>query len=139
MFTAHSAAVQEAQAHESPRSQAAALAGIVSKPFDLEEFLAIVAAAVGAAASFNHSPAADAARTQALVERLHQGGARDIVASPAREWATFRGPSGHIIQLYWWQQRGVYYVGRYAPDGEVLKPIGRFVDREAAVLCALGA
>jgi CheY-like chemotaxis protein len=32
MLTAHSAAVQEAQAHESPRSQAAALAGIVSKP-----------------------------------------------------------------------------------------------------------
>ncbi len=139
MFTADSAAVQEAQAQQSRRSQVAALAGIVPKPFDLEQLLAVVAAASGASAPFNHSPAADATRTQALVERLQQGGATDIAASPAREWVTFRGPSGHVLQLYWWQRRGVYYVGRYAPDGEVLKPIGRFADREAAVLCALGA
>src|SRR3712207_7591274 len=42
--------------------------------------------------------AADAARTQALVERLRTGGAADIRRSTRREWVTFRAPSGRFVQ-----------------------------------------
>jgi signal transduction histidine kinase len=51
MFTADGAAVAEAQAGTSQRSRAASFAGIVSKPFVVEEFLATVKSAVDGPAS----------------------------------------------------------------------------------------
>jgi CheY-like chemotaxis protein len=46
MFTAHLAAVQEARAGVTQRSQAAGLVAAVAKPFELEELVAAVARAV---------------------------------------------------------------------------------------------
>lgn len=40
------------------------------------------------------------------------------------------------MQLYWWQQRGVYQVGRYTEDG-LLQMIGQFVSLDAAIDLAL--
>jgi CheY-like chemotaxis protein len=45
MFTAHAAALREATANESGRSQAAHFAGVLSKPFDLDDLEAMVAQA----------------------------------------------------------------------------------------------
>ena len=139
MFTAHSAAVREAQAAESARSRAAGFAGVVAKPFDLEELLAAVAKAVGEAVPFDRSPQADAARTQALVERLRAGGAHDVHRSTRREWVVFRAPSGRLVQLYWWQRRGLYYCGAYDEQSAAMQPLGCFPDLEAAVAHVLGS
>ena len=53
-----------------------------------------------------------------------------------REWALFRDRTDRLVQLYWWQDRGVYQVGRYNNDG-VMKMLGQFVDRDAAIELAL--
>jgi signal transduction histidine kinase len=55
MFTADGAALAEADANTSRRSRAASFAGIVSKPFVVEEFLATVKSAVD-----GYTPTADA-------------------------------------------------------------------------------
>ena len=139
MFTAHQAAVEEAEQATSERSLEAGFSGVVHKPFDLEDLLAAVAKAVGESIPFDRSPQADAARTQALVERLREGGATDIRRSTLREWVTFRTPGDHLVQLYWWQQRGVYLIGRYASDGTTMEPLGHFVERDVAISVALQA
>jgi CheY-like chemotaxis protein len=137
MFTVHQAATREAGEGLSERSRAARFAAILPKPFPLEDLLEAVARAAAQSVPFNRSAGGDARRTRALVERLEAGGARDVQASARREWVTFRAPDDGLVQLYWWQQAGVYYVGRYAPDGAVMQTVGRFHDVEAAVSAAL--
>jgi hypothetical protein len=139
MFTTNQQALAEARALETRRSQDARFSSILQKPFDLEELLESVAKATGGSVPFDHSPQADAVRTQALVEALRAGGARDIRRSTRREWATFLTPRGHFGFLYWWQSAGGYYVGLFPDDGSVLQPLGFFTDRDAAVACALVA
>ena len=63
-------------------------------------------------------------------------GATDIKTSKMREWALFRDGQGSLLQLYWWQQRGVYHVGRYGEDGR-LAPLGQFTDLDAAIHAAM--
>lgn len=137
MFTAHAKAEEEARANVSTRSQAAHFAAVLGKPFDLEELLAVVARATGASVPFDRSPPADAVRTQRLVEDLRAGGATDIRDATRREWVTLRAPSGHLVQLYWWQARGVYLCGAYDEGSGVMQPIGQFTERAAAVAGAL--
>jgi CheY-like chemotaxis protein len=137
MFTAHARAAAEATAQASARSQAAHFAGVLGKPFELEDLLAVVAQATGASVPFDRSPQADAVRTQVLVEDLRAGGASDIRRSTRREWVTLRAPSGHFVQLYWWQGRGVYLCGTYDEASGAMQPIGQFTERAAAVVCAL--
>ena len=78
LFSTRLENLREATAHESERSRAAHFAGVLGKPFDLEELLDVVARATGASVPFDRSRQADAARTQALVERVRAGGASDI-------------------------------------------------------------
>ena len=137
MFTAHHAAVHEAEAKTSDRSQAAHFAGVLAKPFDLDELLDLVQQATGVSVPFDRSPAADAARTQALVERLRTGGARDIRNSARREWVTFRSPASRFVQLYWWQLAGAYICGAYDEESGTMQPAGRFAELDEAVRHAL--
>jgi signal transduction histidine kinase len=58
MFTADGAALAEAEVGTSRRSRAASFAGLVSKPFVIEEFLATVKSAVDGSASAETDPAA---------------------------------------------------------------------------------
>jgi DNA-binding response OmpR family regulator len=139
MFSAHGAAVREVEDGRSERSKAAGFAGVLPKPFDLDQLVDLVRAAVGQAAPFETTTQAEAARTQALVDRLVASGAEDIQASSRREWTTFRTPRGTFMQLYWWQRDGVYYLVRYADTGGRLEPIGRFYDVDAAIAVALGS
>ena len=139
MFTAYQTATEEAEAATSERSWAAGFSGVVHKPFELEDLLAAVAKAVGESTSFDLSPRAEAARTRALVEHLEEGGATDIRPSTLREWVTFRTPAGNLVKLYWWQRRGVYLVGRYASDRNILEPLGHFAERDVAISVALQA
>ena len=136
MFSAHQLAIKEARAGDSNRAEAAHFSAIVGKPFHLDELLAAVATAAGTSVPFDRSAAGEADRTRALVAALKQGGATDIDPSKMREWALFRDRNGRLTQLYWWQKRGVYQVGRYDASG-ILRMLGQFVERDAAIDVAL--
>ena len=136
MFTAHVAAADEAEAGTSARATGAAFAAIVRKPFHLDELIAAVGTAAGLSVPFDRSRGAETARTRALVRALEARGATDVRPSRMREWAIFRDRRGRLIQLYWWQARGVYQVGRYEEGGRMVM-IGQFVDLDAAIELAL--
>jgi CheY-like chemotaxis protein len=137
MFTADDRAKREARDGTSARSRAAAYFAVLDKPFDLDEFIATVARAVGQSVPFDASPAAETARTAALVSRLEDGGARDVRPSTRREWASFTTRDGACVQLYWAQRDGTYHVVRCATAGAALERVGRFADLDAAIALAV--
>jgi CheY-like chemotaxis protein len=137
MLSTDAAAVREARAEETARSQDAAFAAVLDKPFELDDLLEAVAVAVGASAPFDDSPKAESARTAALVAQLRTAGARDVRPSNRREWATFRTADGSLAQLYWWQRDGVYYVVRHAETGGLVERVGRFHDLDTAIALAM--
>jgi DNA-binding response OmpR family regulator len=47
MFSAHAQATREAELQESGRSRAAAFSAVLSKPFDLDELIAVVGLSIG--------------------------------------------------------------------------------------------
>ncbi len=137
MFTAHSVDAQEAAEGTSDRARAAGFAAVLPKPFNLDQLLEAVAAACDRALPFNRSEDGERERTLALARRLRVGGATDVRTSNRREWATFTSPhDGQIYQLYWWQQLGVYIVGRYDDDAR-LRMVGQFYELDTAVDAAL--
>lgn len=137
MFSARQDDLAEARAHESARSRDAQFAGVVTKPFELDELLETVAGATGAAAPFDHSAEADVERTRTLVAHLERIGARETRWSTKREWVTFRTPGERVIQLYWWQSGGCYLLGRYERDGKHMENVALTYDRGSAVeICA---
>ena len=136
MFTAHARDVAEAQEGTSERATQADFSAILSKPFSLDELVEAVAGAVGRSEPFDRSRGAEEARTRELVQALKARGATDVRPSKMREWALFRDQEGTWRQLYWWQGRGVYQLGRYRESGELVM-IGQFIDREAALDLAL--
>lgn len=137
MFTAHASAVAEARDRSSERAREANFAAIVPKPFSLDELLDAVGAAAGRSQRFDRSEAADRRRTAELVEDLRTAGATDIRTSERREWATFISPhDDRIYQLYWWQAKGLYMIGRYDEEAR-LEMIGEFFERSAAIAAAL--
>jgi hypothetical protein len=70
--------------------------------------------------------------------QLRAAGASDIRTSERREWATFTSPRDErLYQLYWWQTRGLYMIGRYDDDAR-LELIGQFFERSAAISAGLG-
>lgn len=138
MFTAHVVDAHEAQEGDTARAQEAGFAAVLVKPFHLDELLETVAAAVGQSRPFERTPAAEAGRTKALVEALQAGGATEIEPSQRRESAAFRDASGSLWQIYWWQARGVYELGRYADDGRMAMA-GQFTELAAAIDIALPA
>jgi DNA-binding response OmpR family regulator len=137
MFCAHQAELAEAEEGTSQRSRAAGFASIVCKPFDIDQLVTQVAAAVDLSVPFETSVQAEQGRTAALVARLQAAGAREVHASTRREWANFRTEDGTLVQLYWWHRDGVYYVVRHAETGGVLETLGRFYDLDAAITMAL--
>lgn len=139
MFTAHSRAVEEARDGQSSRAVDAGFAAVVPKPFLLDELLAAVESAAGRSHRFDRTEAGERHRTAELVDELQAGGATDIRTSERREWATFVSPHDErIYQLYWWQLKGVYMVGRYDEDAR-LEMIGQFFERASAVKAALAS
>lgn len=136
MFTAHVDAVAEAESRTSPRATEANFAAIVRKPFEIDELLEAVAIAAGRSEPFDRSDAGEQARTEALVAELVARGATDVRPSKMREWALFRDRDGRLVQLYWWQMRGVYQVGRYDESGRMAM-VGQFSGRDAALELSL--
>jgi CheY-like chemotaxis protein len=136
MFSAHRMDTIEAQEGSSERARMADFAAILPKPFEIDDLLSAVARAVGRSTPFDRSTVGDERRTEALVRALAARGATDIKTSKMREWALFRDHQGSLLQLYWWQQRGVYHVGRYGEDGR-LAPLGQFTDLDAAIHAAM--
>lgn len=137
MFTAHTGAVAEARDRSSQRAIDAGFAAIVPKPFTLDQLLEAVQQAAGRSDHFDRSEEADGRRTAELVDELRSAGAIDIRTSERREWATFTSlQDDRIYQIYWWQRRGVYMVGRYDENAH-LELVGQFFERSAAVAAAL--
>ena len=136
MFTAHVKATAEAIEGTSERAKDAGFAAVVTKPFYLDELLEAVATAAGRSDSFDRTQNAEGARTNALVAALEARGATDVRPSKMREWALFRDRRDRLVQLYWWQARGVYQVGRYRESGELVL-VAQFIDRDAAIEMAL--
>jgi hypothetical protein len=137
MFTAGKDAVDEAQACASERAVAAGFSGIVRKPFDLDALVETVHAAVGRSVPFDRSRMAESGRTAAMVARAEALGAIDVHASTRREWMSFRTTDATLMQVYYWQRDGVYYVLRHAESGGITENLGRFHDLEAALTLAL--
>jgi CheY-like chemotaxis protein len=136
MFTAHARDAAEARKRTSQRAQAADFAAVLSKPFHIDELLEAVDMATGRSVPFDRSHKGETERTRALVDALRARGAKDIAPSKRREWATFADANGILWQMYWWQLRGVYQLGRYDPEG-VMRMMGQFTDRDAAIAAAI--
>lgn len=136
MFTAHHLDVLAATEGTSERSRDADFFAIIEKPFHVDKLLEAVENAVGQAVPFERTESAEKDRTQALVKALKARGAGDIEASRRREWATFRNRARGLMQIYWWQDRGVYQVARYKPDG-TMEMLGQFTELSAAIEIAL--
>jgi len=133
MFTAHASDAAEAVAGTSHRAIEAGFAGVIRKPFSLDELLGSIERAVGMIEPFNRSQRVEEARTADLVSRLVAAGATDVRPSTRREWANFRNPAGTDMQLYWSQSTGAYLVARYSAARARLEVIGRFYDLSAAI------
>lgn len=139
MFTAHATAVAEARTRATDRAREANFAAIVPKPFTLDELLDAVETAAGRSHRFDRSEAADRRRTAELVRDLEASGGTDIRTSERREWATFALPADRrLYQLYWWQTKGLYIIGRYDEDAR-LELIGQYFERSAAIRAATDA
>jgi hypothetical protein len=138
MFTVDQQAVREAREATSERSKAARFEAALNKPFDLDELVDVVACAVGHAVPFDPSPAAEAQRTARLRSKLKAAGARKIHVSTRREWANFQTADDTLVQLYWWQRDGVYYVVRYSESDGRLDQVGRFYDLDVAIALGMG-
>jgi CheY-like chemotaxis protein len=136
MFTAHARDLQEAQEGQTERARAAQFSAVIPKPFHLDDLVEAIATAAGRSTPFDRSSAAETRRTRELVRALEERGATEIRPSRMREWAIFRDRDGALLQLYWWQHRGVYQVGRYRESGQMVM-LGQFVDRDAAIEAAL--
>ena len=139
MFTAHSLDADEAREGESERARLAGFVAVLAKPFNLDELLDAVATACDRSQPFERGDNGERARTLALARRLRAAGARDVRTSNRREWATFASPHDkRIYQLYWWQQLGLYIVGRYHDDAR-LRIVGQFYEVDAAIDAALSS
>ncbi len=139
MFTAHAKAVNEARDGTTERALAARFAAVVPKPFLVDELIAAVDTAAGRSQRFDRSELGEHRRTSELVEELRAAGATDIRTGDRREWATFMPPdASRIHQLYWWQRKGVYMVGRYDDEAR-LELIGQYFERDAAITAAMEA
>jgi CheY-like chemotaxis protein len=136
MFTAHTLDAAEAREGVSSRAKAADFVAVLEKPFSLDELLAAVAKGTGGSTPFDREREAETQRTESLVQALAQRGATEIEPSTMREWATFRDKRGRLCQLYWWQGRGVYQLGRYTERGQMAM-VGQFVTRQLAIEAAL--
>jgi CheY-like chemotaxis protein len=137
MFATQTRDLREARDSDSQRAVDAKFAAVISKPFELDELLDAVARACGVSTEFERGKRADRNRSAALVKRLRAAGAIDIRPSERREWATFRfAEDGEICQVYWWEQSGVYLLGRYDGDAR-LELLGQFLDLESAIAASL--
>lgn len=137
MFTAHSLDALEAREGETERARRADFAAVLAKPFNLDELLDAVATACDRSQPFERGSDGERARTLALARRLRAAGATDVRTSNRREWATFASPQdARIYQLYWWQQLGLYIVGRYDDDAR-LQIVGKFYELDTAIAAAL--
>ena len=136
MFSGHRQEAEEAMERASERSRSADFLGVITKPFDLDTLVRAVSDAVGQAETFDSTPQAERERSKALVARLEFAGARNIHVSTRREWATFETADETLVQIYWWERDGVYYVGKYSQTGGRLDTVGRFFDLDLAISMA---
>ena len=139
MLTGHLADRDEAILDESKRAKDAHVAAVIGKPFDIDRLITAVRNAVGepVTALTDRGEADDQAR---LLERLRAAGAEELTGSSiGRAWGTFRiAGESSLYKIYRWRSAGLYFVGRYRPDGSQLEPLGQFDDLDALIAYCLG-
>lgn len=124
----------EAVADLSERAKAAQVAGVIPKPFNIDQVVAAVHNAVGEPVH----PVTDAqelAEHDELVTRLRAAGAANLTTSAiGRSWASFtagRPPASY--KVYRWRTAGAYFLGRYRPGGAQMQPLAQFTDLDALI------
>ncbi len=143
MMTGHSADREEAMLGESERARTARIAGVIPKPFDIDQLITAVCNAVGQpvkAITDRQEADLEADNETQLVERLRAAGADELKGSQiGRVWATFRAGSDRtLFKVYRWRAADVYFVGRYGTNGGQLEPLGQFADLDALIAYCLG-
>lgn len=138
MLTAHRADREEAIFDESERAKDAHMAAVIPKPFDIDRLVTVVRNAVGQDVSAL-TDREEADHQVQLLERLRAAGAQELAGSKiGRVWATFRvGDERTLYKIYRWRAVGVYFVGRYSPDGDQMEPLGQFDDLDALIVYCL--
>jgi CheY-like chemotaxis protein len=139
MLTAHSADREEAMLGDSARARQARIAGVIPKPFDIDQLVTVVHNAVDQEVTML-TDREEADHETELLERLRAAGADEVRGSKiGRVWATFRAGEDHsLYKVYRWRMAGAYFVGRYSPDGHQMQPLGQFTDLEALLQYCLG-
>ena len=126
MLTAHVAEQEEAVRDETDRAKLARVAGIITKPFDVDHLLSTLRLAIGDTPPvLDEREAADLAR---LLEALRAAGATEVASSRlGRVWATFRlGSDSAPYKVYRWRAADTYFLGKYSETGAQLQPLGQF-------------
>jgi CheY-like chemotaxis protein len=133
MLTAHTPDREEAMLDTSARAHAARIAGVIPKPFDLDQLVSVVHKALGdSVPDTDRDEAEHAAR---LLERLRAAGAQALTGSElGRVWASFQaGTGGDLYKVYRWRLADAYFVGRYGADGQQMEPLAQLADLEALI------
>jgi len=128
--------LDEAMLGESRRAKASKFLAAVPKPFDVDRLVAVVTHAVGASRSPEHSKDAEKSETATVMAGLRGAGVQELRTSDTgREWITFRlKRHGDLFKLYRWPTAGMYFIGRYSPNGDRLQPLAELYGSQAAIL-----
>ena len=139
MLTDHTADREEAILDQSERAKSARMAAVIPKPFDIDHLVTVVRTAVGQTTTplTDRQEADNLAR---LLNSLRAAGADELTTSKlGRTWATFRaGADRTLYKIYRWRAAGVYFIGRYGPNGDQLEPLGQFADLDALIVYCVG-
>lgn len=117
----------------SERAKAARVAGVIPKPFDIDQVVSAVHNAIGESVR-PFTDEQELAQHDELVDRLRSAGAKDVTTSTiGRSWVTFTaGRPPATFKVYRWRAAGAYFLGRYQAGG-AMQPLGQFTELEALI------
>lgn len=110
---------------------------VIQKPFNLQELVAKVKAAVAGRPPLVKVP--HIRPTPRLNELLKQKGIDCVAEDIEREWVAFTDRKGAQIQIYWWAQANAYCISRLMPGDEVTQDLGKCRTPQEAVDRALAS
>jgi chemotaxis response regulator CheB len=137
MFSSNPDATAEARAGMSERSQAAAFAAILEKPFDLDELVDLVAQLIGIPVHYQTSAGLDAHRAARLRSKLQSAGRGRFIYPLAVNGRTSRPRTPPWSSCTGWERDSIYYVMRHAISGGHIEQVGQFHTLDAAIELAM--
>jgi len=121
----------EAVVGQSARAKAARVAGVIPKPFDIDQVISAVHNAVGQPVR-RFTDQEELTHQFELLGGLRAAGAVNLEGSEiGRVWASFTaGTPPETFKVYRWRQAGAYFLGRYRAGGVQMEPLGQFTELE---------